>query len=182
MASFQVRIIGGKWKGRKLVFPDQRGLRPTLGRARETIFNWLQGELEGRHCLDLFAGSGALGFEALSRGAASVTFVESHRGTARALRANADRLGADGATVITGRAERVLRRCSRTWEVIFVDPPFATTATAAALAAVREAEALAPGGLVYAEAPRGEPLAGDDWELIKHARTGETHFGLLALP
>ena len=97
MANNEVRIIGGQWRGRKLRFPDRPDLRPTLGRVRETLFNWLAPDIHGAHCLDLYAGSGALGFEALSRGAAEVTFVERDRKAASALQANVELLNAMGA-------------------------------------------------------------------------------------
>ncbi len=182
MASNEVRIIGGKWRGRKLVFPDQPGLRPTLGRARETLFNWLRSEIEGSHCLDLYAGSGALGFEALSRGAASVTFVESSRRAARSLKENAARLGAEGATVICAPAERLLRRASQTWDIVFLDPPFEHVSLTRALQAVRAAGVLAEHGVVYVEAPARVALPTEGWRLVKHARAGDTQFGLLASP
>jgi len=100
MANNEVRIIGGQWRGRKLTFPARAHLRPTLGRVRETLYNWLAPSIHGARCLDLYAGSGALGFEALSRGAAEVIFVERDRKTAMALRRNAEMLGAR-ATVLT---------------------------------------------------------------------------------
>ena len=90
MSNNEVRIIGGQWRGRKLTFPNRQDLRPTLGRVRETLFNWLAPHVQGSRCLDLYAGSGALGFEALSRGAAEVTFVERDRKAAAALKGNAE--------------------------------------------------------------------------------------------
>ena len=123
MANNEVRIIGGQWKGRKLSFPARPGLRPTLGRVRETLFNWLAPTLAGARCIDLYAGSGALGFEALSRGAAEVTFVERDRKTAAALRANLATLNGNAA-VITDTAERAIQRAGRTYDLIFCDPPF----------------------------------------------------------
>jgi 16S rRNA (guanine966-N2)-methyltransferase len=182
MASNTVRIIGGKWRGRKLRFPDAPDLRPTLGRVRETVFNWLRDPIEGARCLDLFAGSGALGFEALSRGAASVTFVDSRREVVRRLRDNATLLGAEDVTLICSRADRLLRQPHPPWDVIFVDPPFDEDALPAVLTAVAGNGLLAPDGLIYYEASRHRPLTLSPWREVKQAFAGETRFGLLATP
>jgi 16S rRNA (guanine966-N2)-methyltransferase len=182
MASNEVRIIGGKWRGRKLVFPDQIDLRPTLGRVRETLFNWLRADIGGSRCLDLFAGSGALGFEALSRGAATVTFVDTSRKVTQCIRDNARRLGAEDLTVVCSRADQALRRGLGPWDIIFLDPPFSSGELTTVLALIRSTEALADGGLIYLEAPRREALDLDDWRELKHGQAGETQFGLLASP
>ena len=182
MASNEVRIIGGNWRGRKIVFPDRQDLRPTLGRVRETLFNWLRADVPGSRCLDLFAGSGALGFEAASRGAAAVTLVESDRRVARCLRDNATRLDAHNVTVVCERAERLLRRRNGPWDIIFVDPPFQQHVLIAVLDAIAATQALAPDGRVYVEAPRREVLSGGGWRKVKHGRAGDTQFGLLATP
>jgi 16S rRNA (guanine966-N2)-methyltransferase len=181
MASNEVRIIGGNWRGRKIVFPDRQDLRPTLGRVRETLFNWLRADVPGSRCLDLFAGSGALGFEAASRGAAAVTLVESDRRVARCLRENAARLDAHNVTVVCEPAERLLRRRGGPWDIIFVDPPFQQHVLVAVLDAIAATQALAPDGLLYVEAPRREVLSGARWRQVKHGRAGDTQFGLLAL-
>jgi 16S rRNA (guanine966-N2)-methyltransferase len=121
----EVRIIGGKWKGRKLRFYPESDLRPTLGRTRETLFNWLRPHLQGARCLDLFAGSGVLGFEALSQGAAHVDFVDSSRRVARTLSDSMTALGAMGAgQVACTDAERFLASTNATYDVVFIDPPF----------------------------------------------------------
>jgi len=183
MGSNAVRIIGGKWRGRKLVFPDRPDLRPTLGRVRETLFNWLRADIDGSRCLDLFAGSGALGFEALSRGAAKVVFVDSDRRAVRSLEDNAARLEAgDGATVICGRAERVLRSNAEPSDVIFVDPPFAAADLVTVLEQIRTSGALKATGLVYFEGPRRVAIDTAGWREIKHATAGDAQFGLLATP
>ena len=109
MPQNEVRIIGGLWKGRKLRFPLQQGLRPSLGRVRETLFNWLRDRVQDSDCLDLFAGSGALGFEALSRGAKSVTFIERERTAVQALKDNARFLDAEQCTVLQGSAVNFLQ-------------------------------------------------------------------------
>jgi 16S rRNA (guanine966-N2)-methyltransferase len=182
MASNEVRIIGGNFRGRKVAFPDRPDLRPTLGRVRETLFNWLRADVGGSRCLDLFAGSGALGFEAASRGAAAVTLVERDRRVAASLRDNAARLGADNVTVVCDRAERVLRRGGEPWDIVFLDPPFQQTLLASMLELIRDCGALAPEGLVYLEAPRRETLPVGEWLTVKHGQAGDTRFALLATP
>jgi len=181
MASNEVRIIGGLWRGRKLRFPSTEGLRPTLGRVRETLFNWLGPRIPDAACLDLFAGSGALGFEALSRGAASVTFVERNRKAAAALKSNAQMLGAAGVEVIVKPAASFLRTAgTRRWDIVFFDPPFDDHVAPGLLEAVR-ADALAPGGVIYVEGARRNPLplAAELW---KQSRAGDCHFGLIKAP
>jgi len=181
MAVNEVRIIGGKWRGRKLRFPDAPGLRPTLGRVRETLFNWLASSIQGSHCLDLFAGSGALGFEALSRGAAHVTMVETNRRAAQALRENAARLETDAEScrIVLLSATRFLRETTAQWEVIFLDPPFAGGSLAATLSAIRRRRCLARGGVIYFELPRREAAEFEGFEAVKAGTAGDTRFGLL---
>ena len=180
MASNQVRIIGGKWKGRKLTFPNVATLRPTLGRVRETLFNWLAGQIAGACCLDLYAGTGALGFEALSRGAAEVDMVERTRTAVAALRRNAHQLQAR-ASVHSVPAERFLQATKRTWDLIFLDPPFDGTDLHRALDIIAERDLLRPGGCVYFEQARGagDAPAGTGWHVLKHSHAGATQFGLL---
>ncbi|MFN3398310.1 MAG: 16S rRNA (guanine(966)-N(2))-methyltransferase RsmD, partial [Sulfurimicrobium sp.] len=122
--SNRVRIIGGVWRSRLLAFPDVPGLRPTPDRVRETLFNWLGQTMEGKICLDLFSGSGALGFEALSRGARRVVMVERDAKVAQALRTNAANLGAENCELVTVDALKLLERETRRFDVIFVDPPY----------------------------------------------------------
>jgi len=172
-----VRIIGGLWRSRLVEFPDAADLRPTPDRIRETLFNWLGQDLTGMECLDLFAGSGALGFEALSRGAASVIMVEKNPAVLRALRDNADRLGATGLTVVRGDALEFARGARSRFDVVFVDPPYRLGMQVAALDLLPGL--LAAGGRVYVESdvvfepPRG-------WAIFKRARAGRVHFHLLA--
>jgi 16S rRNA (guanine(966)-N(2))-methyltransferase RsmD len=171
-----VRIIGGLWRSRILEFPDAADLRPTPDRIRETLFNWLGRDLTGMACLDLFAGSGALGFEALSRGAASVVMVEKSPAVLRALRDNAAKLGATGLTVVRGDALEFARGARSRFDVVFVDPPYRLGLQAAALGLV--AGLLAEDGRVYVESDTViEPSRG--WAVVKHARAGKVHFHLL---
>ena len=171
-----VRIIGGLWRSRLIEFPDAADLRPTPDRVRETLFNWLGQDLSGMACLDLFAGSGALGFEALSRGAASVIMVESNPAVMRALRDNAQKLGATGLTVVRGDALEFARGARSRFDVVFVDPPYRLGMQVAALAPLRGL--LAAGGRVYVEGDAAfEPPRG--WAVFKRARAGNVHFHLL---
>ena len=153
--SGQVRIIGGKWKGRKLRVAA--GVRPTPDRVRETVFNWLAPRLPGARVLDLFAGTGALAFEALSRGAAGATVVESDRRTARLLERHRDMLQAPVA-VVCADALRWLPSAEQQWDLVFLDPPFDAGLLEAALPMV--AQRLSAAGIVYAEADASFDLAG----------------------
>ena len=180
MPANEVRIIGGMWKGRKLSFPATKQLRPTLGRARESLFNWLAADIQDARCLDLFAGSGALGFEALSRGAAEVAFVEQDRKAARALRANIGILGTAKARVFAEPAERFLRRHEPPWDIVFLDPPFGSNKLTSMLRLLLGSNSLGASGIVYFEHARGEPFTPEPpWSVHRQARAGETHFGLL---
>ncbi|MEZ5558494.1 MAG: 16S rRNA (guanine(966)-N(2))-methyltransferase RsmD [Pseudomonadales bacterium] len=182
VSSNEVRIIGGMWRGRKLSFTGPADLRPTLGRVRETLFNWLAADIGGARCLDLYAGSGALGFEALSRGAASATLVEQDRRAAAALRSNAQRLQAEGCRVLCMSAERFIRSSDETWDIVFLDPPFDSDRLGPMLGALHARACLAAGGLVYFEASRRSVLTFPEWRIVRQGHAGETQFGLLASP
>jgi len=195
MAGGQVRIIGGKWKGRKLAFPARAQLRPSLGRVRETLFNWLVAEVAGARCLDLFAGSGALGLEALSRGAASAGLLDSDRRVCAALADNLRRIGSGAeATVRCQDARGFLAQAARSgsgsapgdpllppWDLVFLDPPFdGYRQLDALLSLLRDEALLCVGGLVYLERPRDAALAFDGWRIEREATAGDCRFGLLA--
>ncbi|HMI74705.1 MAG TPA: 16S rRNA (guanine(966)-N(2))-methyltransferase RsmD, partial [Steroidobacteraceae bacterium] len=150
-----VRIIGGIWRGRRVHFPDMPGLRPTPDRVRETLFNWLQHSLSGARCLDLFAGSGALGLEALSRGATEVVFVEQFPAASRTLQEQLVRLGAEGkGRVMEMGAARFLRTPAKPFDVAFLDPPFGKDALAEYIPLLDSGDWLKAGGLVYLENER----------------------------
>lgn len=179
----RVRIIGGEWRSRVIEFPDALGLRPTPDRVRETLFNWLGQTLTNQHCLDLFAGSGALGFEAASRGAASVTMVEQDRAAADALAHNQTKLSATTCKIIRGDALQFIASSKEKFDVIFVDPPFASQLMPQILPLL--ASKLAQNGVVYAE--WGEPLAHllaqhttTGLSIVKHGKAGAVHFALLS--
>jgi 16S rRNA (guanine966-N2)-methyltransferase len=177
-----VRIIGGAWRRRVLRFPDAdaEGLRPTPDRVRETLFNWLGQDLSGLSCLDLFAGSGALGFEAASRGASSVLMVDRSPAAAAALRANARKLGAEGRVEIT-RADAVefalLRDAGAPrFDVLFLDPPY-HQGWIARLAPLLPG-LMADEGVVYVEAETARDACGR-WRTVKSGRAGQVFFHLM---
>jgi len=174
-----IRIIGGEWRGRRLAVADRPGLRPTADRVRETLFNWLQLDVVDARCLDLFAGSGALGLEALSRGAASVTFVDRDRQAVERLRTTLETLGAgDRADCRLECAERFLAGAHAPFDVIFLDPPFDGDGLAVAS---RELDNLShPGTLVYVETNRRDPAAllPGGWACHRSGKGGGVGFGL----
>lgn len=171
-----VRIIGGVWRSRLIRFPDATALRPTPDRVRETLFNWLGQDLTGATCLDLFAGSGALGFEALSRGAAQVVMVESNAAVLRALRESARKLGATNLVFVHGDALEFVRNARSRFDVVFVDPPYHLRLQSAVVALL--SGLLAEGGRVYVETDTVfDPPPG--WGMLKHGRAGNVHFHLL---
>ncbi|HEY2345935.1 MAG TPA: 16S rRNA (guanine(966)-N(2))-methyltransferase RsmD [Xanthomonadaceae bacterium] len=180
--SGSVRIIGGRWRGSKLPVPDAAGLRPTADRVRETVFNWLAPRIAGARALDLFAGSGALGLEAASRGAAQVILVEKDPALAAALRANADRLARTDAAkvveVVCADGLRWLARASdERFDLVFLDPPFAAGLWQSALAALEPW--LAEDAWLYLEAPReGAPAIGRQWLPHRSGETREVRYAL----
>lgn len=174
-------MIGGLWRRSKLPVADRPGLRPTPDRIRETLFNWLGQDLSGWRCLDAFAGSGALGFEAASRGAAEVRMLERDRDLARSLEQTRQRLKGDTVRIEQADAIAWMARCEPgRFEVVFIDPPFDAALFEPAMAAA--ARLVVPGGFVYLEADRafGEPDAAR-WglRLHRHARAGAVHAHLL---
>lgn len=176
MGANRVRIIGGAWRRRFIYFPAAEGVRPSPDRVRETLFNWLGQDLTGLACLDLYAGSGALGFEAASRGAARVVMVERDRVVARALRENAARLAATQVEVLQADALAYLRHDTRMYDVVFLDPPFSEDPLPAVLPAV--IPRLAAGARVYVESAK--PLTEDaPWRMLRGQKAGRVHFQLL---
>jgi 16S rRNA (guanine966-N2)-methyltransferase len=176
-----LRIIGGTWRGRRLKFPAQDEIRPTPDRIRETLFNWLGPRVVGSRCLDLFAGSGALGLEALSRGAAQVTFVERDAIAVRQLRAHLAEWGAVGARVEHSDALRFLGTVAQTFEIVFLDPPFAAGLLEPACRELEEQHWLSADALIYVEtdAQTGLPAMPATWELTKAKRAGAVGYHLL---
>ena len=177
----QVRIIGGQWKRTKLKVVDAAGLRPTPDRVRETLFNWLGQDLQGLRCLDAFAGTGALGFEAASRGAAHVTLVEQESQLIEQLKRTQTQLDAQAVSIQRGDGLAALRHAaSGSLQLIFLDPPFASDLWESALTAARKA--IAPNGQVYLEAPvawGAEALGALGWSLHRHLKAGAVHAHVL---
>jgi 16S rRNA (guanine966-N2)-methyltransferase len=176
-----VRIIGGGWRGRRVSFPDIPGLRPTPDRVRETLFNWLQHAVGSARCLDLFAGSGALGLEALSRGAKELVFVEQAVAASRALQEQLVRLGGNTrAQVVEMGAARYLRTPAPPFDIVFLDPPFGREALAEYVPMLDVGNWVKVGGLVYLEneKPAGAPTLPAHWELLKSKSAGEVGYHL----
>ncbi|HEV7611083.1 MAG TPA: 16S rRNA (guanine(966)-N(2))-methyltransferase RsmD [Steroidobacteraceae bacterium] len=176
-----VRIIGGGWRGRRVTFPDIPGLRPTPDRVRETLFNWLQPAITGTRCLDLFAGSGALGLEALSRGAKELVFVEQAVAASRALQEQLIRFGCKGkGQVVEMGAARYLRSPAQGFDIVFVDPPFGRNALVEYVPLLDAGEWLKAGALVYLENEKaaGVPPLPPRWELLKSKSAGEVGYHL----
>lgn len=154
----QVRIIGGQWRGRKLPVPDLPGLRPTADRSRETLFNWLQADVPGARCADLFAGSGALGFEAASRGAAHVDMVEISPLAVSGLVESRATLAAQQVDVHRANVLEWLRNVDPgSLDIVFLDPPFDSGLAVRVLDRLLELDCIAPGGCVYVESPSKFP-------------------------
>ena len=173
----EVRLIGGQWKRSKLPVADAPGLRPTPDRVRETLFNWLGQDLAGWRCLDAFAGSGALGFEAASRGAAQVVLLERDRRLALGLTESKQRLKGEQLRIETVDALVWMARCPPdSFELIFIDPPFDAPLVDPALALAQRL--VVPQGFVYVEAAQAVQLP-DGFKLHRQGRAGAVHFHLL---
>jgi len=179
----EVRIIGGQWKRSKLPVADRPGLRPTPDRVRETLFNWLGADLSGWRCLDAFAGSGALGFEAASRGADEVLLLERDRSLAESLKQSRDRLGAQALQIERADAlSWMAASAAQRFELVFIDPPFDAALFETALAAA--VRLVVPGGLIYLEAERefgAEQLEPLGLVVHRHLRAGSVHAHLLRI-
>ncbi len=180
-APSQLRIIGGQWRGRKLEFLPAEGLRPTGDRIRETLFNWLAGDIAGARCLDLFAGSGALGLEALSRGAGHCDFVDSAGPVAAQINAHLTLLdAADRGRDHALTAMDFLRGAQPAYHIVFIDPPFDRGLVPDCCRELEQRGLLAPGALVYVETARDEPApeVPGNWHLHRDKRTGNVAYRL----
>lgn len=179
--SNQLRIIGGVWRGRKLSFPDVDGLRPTGDRIRETLFNWLAPDIQGAHCLDLFAGSGALGLEALSRGAQSSLLLEKHAAAAQQLNSNLQLLQADNSRVeqVDSLQWLTQQQPPHPFHIVFIDPPFALDLWQPISAALEAHHWLSDDAIIYLEAPRDAQLQlPANWQLHRDKQAGQVSFRL----
>ncbi len=178
----ELRIIGGRWRSRRLVFPPLPGIRPTPDRVRETLFNWLQHHVAGARCLDLFAGSGALGLEALSRGAAQCVFVDRQRAVARYLHETLQMLGAANAEVHTLNARRFLDEAPVIpFDIVFLDPPFDAGVLPQTCTRLEEHGWLSPEAHIYLEAPSrgGLPALPEGWAMARSQRAGAVGYHLV---
>jgi 16S rRNA (guanine966-N2)-methyltransferase len=177
----QLRVIGGEWRGRKLSFTPEEGLRPTADRIRETLFNWLAADIHGARCADLFAGSGALGIEALSRGAATCDFIEPSRGSCTQIAHHLDTLGAlDRGTCHNLSASAFLRQPHQAYDIIFIDPPFDQALETPTCQLIEESNCLATSALVYLESSADKPCpeVPDHWALHRDKVSGGVAYRL----
>jgi 16S rRNA (guanine966-N2)-methyltransferase len=177
-----VRIIGGKWRGTRVPVPDLPGLRPSGDRGRETLFNWLQMHIRGSRCADLFAGSGVLGLEAASRGAAEVILVEKSARAARVIEQSLERLNAQGVELIQTDAMAWLESCAaESLDIVFIDPPFDSGLEVRSLALLKAGNCVSANGFVYIETARNSPTfaPGSGWDIVKEKTLGEVRMVLL---
>lgn len=176
-----VRIIAGEWRSRKLPVADVPGLRPTTDRLRETLFNWLQHSVIEARCLDLFAGSGALGFEAVSRGAKKVVMIERDRKGIQGLQQSAELLKTDKVNIIQADALAWLTKSNQAFDIIFVDPPFDQNLGSKALEKLNDSSCLKSGTLIYLEEEKQatETIIPENLECIKQGRAGHVRYSLL---
>ncbi|MEN8214404.1 MAG: 16S rRNA (guanine(966)-N(2))-methyltransferase RsmD [Pseudomonadota bacterium] len=178
----RVRLIGGRHGGRRLQFPAARGLRPTADRVRETLFNWLQQDIVAARCLDLFAGSGALGFEAASRGAEPVMMVERQRDVFRALQQNRALLQLEDAVqLVNADALTWLHGTPEMYQLVFLDPPFNKPLLQPVIDQLERGGWLAPGALVYLEQDLHvePPQLPDNWRIIRNKTAGQVRYQLV---
>ncbi|MEX2353659.1 MAG: 16S rRNA (guanine(966)-N(2))-methyltransferase RsmD [Gammaproteobacteria bacterium] len=178
MVPGKVRIIAGEWRRRKLDVVDATGLRPTPDRVRETLFNWLAPHIEGAHCLDLYAGTGILGFESLSRGAATATLVDSNPAVVKMLETQAKKLETDSAEIICTDARQWMKHNRKQFDIVFLDPPYSKNELAGIVAGLLESGMLRRGALLYIESD-GE-FSTDDPRLscLKSGQAGVVNFRL----
>jgi 16S rRNA (guanine966-N2)-methyltransferase len=182
MLKNQIRIIGGEWRSRQISFYDAPGLRPTPSRVRETLFNWLQYDIPGSRCLDLFAGSGALGFEAASRGAKTVVQVEQDANACRTLHENAIKLNAKQINLVQSDVFRFLADCNpETFDIVFLDPPFSFNFVVQTCQWLEDKGWLNQRALIYVEAESGKRIIEnmpENWHLLKSKIAGEVAYHL----
>lgn len=173
-----IRIIGGIYRGKKLSFPEVQGLRPTPDRVRETLFNWLMHSIKDARCLDAFAGSGALGFEAFSRGAANVLFLEQAPLAQKNLQNTLSQFDSPKLKLIKGDARVYLKQCKENFDLIFLDPPFAEEYLPECLKTIVLNKLLVPGGLVYIESPFVVDMDPNEWKPFRLKQAGQVFYAL----
>ena len=179
----RVRIIGGQWRGRWLTVPDRPGLRPTPDRVRETLFNWLQFHVPGARCLDAFAGSGTLGFEAASRGAASVIMLEKNPAVAAALKTQAAQLESGVQVMRTDSVQWLPSYAGEGFDLVFLDPPFDAGLLPRILPLLRRPGVLREDARIYVEwrSREASPSLPEGWEPIKTQSAGDVAYALIAV-
>jgi 16S rRNA (guanine966-N2)-methyltransferase len=174
----RVRIIGGQYRGKKLYIPDVEGLRPTPDRVKETLFNWLMPDIYGARCLDAFAGSGALGFEAYSRGAKQVTLVESSLKAYTNLKQVASSFNSKNIAVVNATAQDYFRHTRECFDIVFLDPPFSKNYLPQCLELLAHGNLLVNGGLVYLESAEKQAVDSSYWQEKKSKQAGQVIFSL----
>ena len=174
----RIRIIAGQWRGRKIDILDAPGLRPSPNRVREMVFNWLQRDIVASRCLDLFAGTGALGLEALSRGADSCEFVDSNPATIKHLQLQAEKLQSDRHNLHIAEAISWLKSYAATFDIIFLDPPFRRALIELCLSCILDQQLLHPNGRIYVETEK-DFMPAQDWLIMKQKQTGQVQSLLL---
>ena len=179
--SGKLRIIGGQWRSRILRFPQARDLRPTPDRIRETLFNWLRNDIPNSRCLDLFAGSGALGFEAASRGADTVWMVEKHRHIVQSLLHNANALEATRVNITQSDAIEFIEQCETQFDIIFVDPPYRRNEVSEISRTISQSSLLNSDTKIYIESPTSidQNTLPSGWCIVKEKRCGQVHSTLI---
>ncbi|CAH6825636.1 16S rRNA m(2)G966 methyltransferase [Vibrio chagasii] len=175
-----VRIISGSWRGRKLPVHDLEGLRPTIDRVKETLFNWVAQDIPNSTCLDVFAGSGGLGFEAASRQAKMVTLLEMNQNAAKQLSDNAKELKADNINVVNTDAISFLKKAGTPYDVVFLDPPFRKGLLAETVQLLESNGWLADDAIIYVETEKELKLEAmpENWELHRDKTTGQSSYRL----
>ena len=173
-----VRIIGGKLRGKKITFPQASGVRPTSDRIRETVFNWLMHSIAGARCLDAFAGSGALGIEAFSRGAKEIVFFEKSIVVAQHLKKICATINLTSLQVMHGSAEKLLHSKLLPFDIIFFDPPFAEDALYKLITLIEQQHLLNPGGVLYVESSRLITMNTNYWILKHYQHTATIHYAI----
>lgn len=176
----KVRLIGGKWRSRKLDVVEADSLRPTPDRIRETLFNWLSPYVSGAACLDLYAGTGVLGFEALSRGAASVVMVDHNRDVISNLQKQALKLEANAADIVNGDVMAWLSQCQQSFDIIFIDPPYQSRLLEPTIEKLINCGCLNQASLLYVESDGHIDVKNNHVEMIKSGNAGKVEFQLLS--
>lgn len=174
----EIKIISGRYRGRRIHFPTISDIRPTPNRVKETLFNWLNPVIRHAHCLDAFAGSGALGFEALSRGADQVVMIESHKHVVAHLKTIQTMLQCKGLTIIPNDAYKILHHLHTAFDIIFLDPPFLNPQYEQLVSVIQSRNLLKQHGLLYIESPKALTLDNAYWQCKKQKRAGNVFYSL----